>query len=141
MRLQLPFYGSSAAASNPHPAHAYVVTLWIYAVKRDCTYGRHTVNYVHLNIHAYFTKCITRIPRSLCDVLCMCSARHLLCVKPSIMYSCQYCAHLNRVDTSTHIVDRLDRFYDPQRNCVKPEEYSVGHSAFSNALILERAVC
>ena len=32
--------------------------LWIYAVKRDCTYGRHTVNYVHLNSHAYFTKCI-----------------------------------------------------------------------------------
>ena len=44
---------------------------------------------------------------------------------------CQYCAYLNRVDTSTHIVDRLDKFYDPQHNCVKPEEYYAGHATFS----------
>ena len=44
---------------------------------------------------------------------------------------CQFCAYLNRVDTSTHIVERLDKFYDPQHNCVKPEKYYSGHAAFS----------
>ena len=46
---------------------------------------------------------------------------------------CQYCAHLNRVDGSTHVVDRLDKFNDPRHNCVKPEQYFAGHLGFSKA--------
>ena len=44
---------------------------------------------------------------------------------------CQWCAHLNRVGDTTHIVQRLDRFYDPERNCVTPESFYAGHASLS----------
>ena len=47
-----------------------------------------------------------------------------------VFNSCQWCAYLNRVDfNSTHIVERLDRFYDPEHNCVDPKTYYSGHAS------------
>ena len=42
---------------------------------------------------------------------------------------CQFCAFLNRADSSTHmVVERLDKFYDPRNHCIKPNNYYTGHN-------------
>ena len=43
---------------------------------------------------------------------------------------CQVCAFLNKANNSTQmIVERLDSFYQPSRDCMTAEQYYSGHSA------------